>query len=290
MSKHLLNSVILIMLLIILLGGGFYFIQERYNADIIALREEYKVTSDKYEELLIAKQELPEKIKSLEEMKYELENYPIMLMKRENIHRVYQYFEKYDKFGPFFEFNYKISNILEREEVVEANYNLSGVGDYSKLMGFINYLEYSPPLFFIDKLTFKQSKDENAGDIKLDFKGIFSKNTPTGITSSIFTVKTYIGKLSFYNPFSPLILWNLPPNENNLPDVRYNKLLALTENTAYFKSINGEINSVNIGDEVYLGTLNSIDTDQGVAVFFMNYGGIYNKLIRSIYEKPENAR
>ena len=81
MSKHLLNSVILIMFLIILLGGGFYFIQERYNADITILKDEYAKSSAKHEKLLILKLELPEKIKNLEEMKYELENFPIMLMK-----------------------------------------------------------------------------------------------------------------------------------------------------------------------------------------------------------------
>ena len=41
------------------------------------------------------RKELTEIHEPLEEMKYELENFPIMLMKRENIHRVYQYFEKY---------------------------------------------------------------------------------------------------------------------------------------------------------------------------------------------------
>jgi len=278
------------MLLIILLGGGFYFIQERYNADILILKEEYAKSSANYERLLIAQQELPQKAINLEEMKYELENYPIMLMKRENIHRVYQYFEKYDKVGNFFDFKYKINSTIDKEEIIEANYELTGVGSFSKFIGFINYLEYSPPLFFVDKLTFNQSKDELSGDIRLNFKGLFSKNSPKGIENSIFTVKTHIAKLSSYNLFSPLILWGLPPNENNLADVRYNKLLALTENTAYFKTVNGEIVSVNIGDEVYLGKLAAITTKRGEAVFFMDFGGIFKKLTRSIYEKPEYAR
>jgi hypothetical protein len=278
------------MLLIILLGGGFYFIQERYNADIIALKDEFQKSSEKYDRLLEAKKEIPERLKNLEELKYQLENYPIMLMRRENIHRVYSFLEQYDKQGDFFDFTYKISGTSEKEEVVEARYNLTGVGNYTKLIGFINYLEYSPPLFFIDKFSFNQSKDEEMGKINLDFRGLFSKSSPEGIETNIFTVNTYNGARPSYNPFMPLILWSLPPNENNLPDVRYNKLLALTDNTAYFKSINGEINSVNIGDDVYLGKLNSIDTEQGLAVFFMNYGGIYNKLIRRLNEKPENVR
>ena len=256
----------------------------------MALKDEYAKSEETYNKLIISKQELPEKMKNLEEMKYELIHFPIMLMKRENIHRVYQYFEKYDKFGTFFDFKYRINKTIEKEEVIEANYTLTGSGNFSKLIGFINYLEYSPPLFFIDKLTFNQSKDENTGNIKLDFRGLFSKNSPKGIENSIFTVKTHIAKLSSYNYFSPLILWGLPPNENNLADVRYNKLLALTDNTAYFKSVNGEIITVNLGGDVYLGRLAAISTDRGEAVFFMDYGGIFKKLTRSIYEKPEYAR
>ncbi len=290
MSKHLLNSVILIMLLVVILGGGFYFIQEKYNADIVNLKKEYNTKSQKYETLLEAKKEIPNKLKNLEELKYKLENYPIMLMKRENIHRVYSYFEKFDKNGEFFNFKYKINGTSEKKDIIEASYSLVGEGNYAKLVRFINYLEYSPPLFFIDDFSFSQNKKADNGAIKLTFKGLFSKNTPAGIKNNIFNINTVTPQIKDYNPFNPLVLWSLPPNEDNLPDVRYNKLLALRKNTAYFKSINGEINSVKIGDPVYLGKLNSIDTDKGIAVFFMNYGGIHKKLIRSLYEKPDNVR
>ncbi len=290
MSKHLLNSVILIMLLIIISGGGFYFIQERYNADIMALKKEYRTNRERYNKLLEDKKALPRKMTQLENLREELENFPIMLMNKENIHNVYAYLEKYDNTGAFFDFRYKINGIAEKSEVIEAQYTLDGEGDYRKLAGFINYVEYSPPLFFIDELAFTQSQDAKEGKINLKFRGIFSKNSPPGLTNNIFTVATHRSNLIDYNPFNALILWKLPPNDRGLPDVRYNKLLALTENTAYFKSINGEVNSVKIGDKVYLGRLNSIDTEKGIAVFFMNYGGIYKKLIRSINETPQNVK
>jgi len=278
------------MLLIIMSGGGFYFIQERYNADIMALKTEYQANRQRYNKLLEDKKALPEKKKQLENWREELENFPIMLMKKENIHNVYAYLENYDNSGPFFDFRYKINNVVDKQEVIEAHYTLDGSGDYRKLVGFINYIEYSPPLFFIDELAFTQSQDAKEGKINLQFRGLFSKNTPAGLRNNIFTVATHQSNLPGYNPFNTLILWKLPPNDLSLPDVRYNKLLALTENTAYFKSINGEVNSINIGDKVYLGRLNSIDAEKGIAVFFMNYGGIYKKLIRSINETPQNVK
>jgi hypothetical protein len=106
----------------------------------------------------------------------------------------------------------------------------------------------------------------------------------------MFNVETYQDYTAAKNPFLPLVLWDLPPNINNLPDVRYNKLLALTKNTAYFKSVNGEINSVNIGDNVYLGKLTAINENKGEAIFVMNYGGIYEKLIRKLNENLENVK
>lgn len=290
MSKHILNSIILLMLFIILFGGGYYFVQQRYNSDIIEMKKNYTKNTSRYNQLLRDKKELPEKFKQLEQMKYDLENYPIMLMQPANIQNVYSYLEKFDHQGKFFEFKYKISNVGDKNNLIEAEYNLTGSGNYKKLNRFINYIEYSPPLFFIKNLKFKQDKKENKGIIDLTFSGKFSKSIPKDIETNIFNVKTFKDYEKIHNPFQPLVLWNLPANDSNLPDVRYNKLLALTKNTAYFKSVNGDITSVQVGNKVYLGKLSSIDAEKGLAVFVMNYGGIYEKLIRKLDENDNNVK
>ncbi len=290
MSKHILNSIILLMIFIILLGGGFYFIQQKYNTDILKLKKNHSIKTSRYKKLITEKNQLPEKITRLTEMKYTLENYPIMLLKTQNMQRMYSYFEKFDKQGNFFDFKYKMNNQKNKSDVIEGEYNLTGKGNFIKLQQFINYLEYSPPLFFVKNLNYRQNKKENTGTINLTFSGIFSKNSPKGIEKDIFTVKTYKDYIKMKNPFLPLILWNLPINTNNLIDIRNNKLLALTKNTAYFKSVTGEIISIGIGTKVYLGKLNSIDEKKGHAIFIMNYGGIYKKLIRKLNENNKNEK
>lgn len=290
MSKHILNSIILLMLFIIILGGGYYFVQQKYNSKIVNLKKSEEKNTARYLALFNNQKELPEKFNQLEQMKYDLQNYPILLMKPENIQNVYSYFEKFDPRGDFFNFKYKVNNIKNEASLIKVDYNLNGNGNFLKLQNFVNYIEYSPPLFFINNMKFKQNKQEDMGSIEISLTGVFSKNTPDDLDTDVFTVKHFTDYERFSNPFRPLVLWNLPPNINNLPDVRYNKLLALTKNTAYFKSVNGEINSVNIGDNVYLGKLSSIDEQKGHAIFVMNYGGIYEKLIRKLDENDENVK
>lgn len=287
MSKHLLNTIILILVLIIITGGGLYFVHTQYGQKTADLKVKLEEKKQKYDELVSFQKEVEEKKKQLEDLQYQLDNFPTMLINKDYIQQAYLYFEKFDPNGEFFNFNYKINGTNKKNDVTEARYNLRGVGDFAKTNDFINYLEYSPPLFFIDDFTFS-SKGEK-GSINLTIRGIFiDKATDEG--RDLFNINPQRRYGDSYDPFQPLILWELPPNYDDLVDIRDAKLVSLLEsNSAWFKLPGGELVQLEVGDRVYLGRLSSIDLEEGTATFNMNLGGIKETEIKTLNRKVTNA-
>ena len=80
-----------------------------------------------------------------------------------------------------------------------------------------------------------------------------------------------------HNPFYPII-HQLPPNSKDLPDVEKSRLVGISERNIYLVDQNGKVRTLDIGDKVYLGHLESIDTNDKSATFYLNKGGIFDKV------------
>jgi len=289
MSKHVLNTIILLALLIIILIGGLYYVHEKYGEKINDLRSNYRQEKEEYQRLQNFKVEVDQKNKELQELKYQLNNYPTMAINKKYVHQVLLYFEEFDPNGEFFEFNYSVNDIKQSNDMTEAHYSLSGRGRFVQIESFINYLEYSPPLFFIENFSYSANKD-GEGAIKLLIRGIFLDKSQKS-DRNIFNIEPKIHYTKEYNPFDPLIYWDLPPNTQNLPDIRDAKLVSLVSpNTAWLKYRSGSLESIEVGDQVYLGELSSIDIKNGVATFKLNMGGIKKVLEKKLNEKVSDVQ
>ena len=287
-SKHTLNSVVLILLLAIILGGGQFTLHLLYDDDINRLEEEYKSKQDKYINLKNIESTLSKKKKQIERNRFKLENYPVMLMHKDYVQQAYLFIENFDKRGNFFDFNFQINNINNKNNVIIAHYSFSGNGNFRKVHNFINYLEYSKPLFFVTDFSFSNNKESETGQIELGIQGVFTKTPEEDKETDLFSIQPRVNFGHHYNPFNPLIKWQLPPNRRDLPDIRDAQLVALSADQAYFKFGNGKVKPLNVGDQVYLGELIHINNRSKKVTFRMNMGGIYKEITKKLNKKVEN--
>ncbi|MCF7885086.1 MAG: hypothetical protein K9M80_01205 [Candidatus Marinimicrobia bacterium] len=288
MSTHFLNTIVLILIFIIIVIGGVYFTHQKYGEKINNLEKQISNKKSQYQQLKDFREEVEKENKKLENIKYQLNNFPTMLINKKYIHQVLLYFEKFDSKGEFFEFDYKMNNINKKNETTECLYTLSGKGTFTKIENFINYLEYSPPLFFIETFSYTFNKNQE-GTIKLLIKGIFiEKEKSNG--RDIFSINPRKNYGNTYNPFNPLIKWNLPSNEKGLIDIRNARLVSLLKpNTAWVKLSNGQLKQIEVGDDVYLGEMVAVNMEEGSATFNLNMGGIRKTLVKTLNEKVANV-
>jgi len=290
MSKHVLNTIILISLLIIILIGGIFAINRIFGPKISEAEEKLQEKEKEHQRLKNFEVEVANMNQRIEQKRHQLNNFPVMFIDKDFVNQAFLYFERFDRYGEFFKFNYQINDITDKEEYTEATYSLSGEGPFLKLEDFINYLEYSPPAFYIDNFSCSYDKNSKENSIKLLIRGVFiDKAGKSG--RNIFSIQPRKDYPNKYNPFRPLILWNLPPNDENLVDIRDSKLISLVKpDIAWLKLKHGQLKQLEIGDRVYLGKLESIDIDKGTATFRMNMGGILQMLVKSLNEKVANVQ
>lgn len=79
------------------------------------------------------------------------------------------------------------------------------------------------------------------------------------------------------DPFYPIIMESLPPNERGLVDVEQDEFVSIVENKAVFKTGDGYVMRGK-GDDVYLGRIVEVDPRTGKVVARLNKGGIIDQI------------
>ncbi len=146
------------------------------------------------------------------------------------------------------------------------------------------YLNHSPsasrepePRLFVKKgmpLTRESSRE--------GWSVIQAHNTSGWVPSDLITREEYdipyIDKAAdvriHHNAFRPLI-YELPPNTENLVDIAHSRLVGLTENRIYIRDQDDQLTVLKPGDQVYSGWLSRIDQSQGRASFTLDRGGVF---------------
>lgn len=85
------------------------------------------------------------------------------------------------------------------------------------------------------------------------------------------------------NPFYPVIMRDLPPNQHDRVNVEEDRLVSIVGEEARFQR-NGAVRKVSEGDRVYLGRITEVDPKQGRVVVRLNKGGIYDRIVLSLSE------
>ena len=282
MSYAIRNTLVLFIVLLILLGGGWGWLNFQYGDSLSKLDAQLVIKEARVihlETILADYDYMQDKLTSTLRR---WEFYPKVLLQENSIHETYRYLESMSSRRASFDYEFKLSSIENKGDIVYANYQLKGIGRYSNIYRFIQYLENSKPLYKIESLKISRPSGSQSSqgdvDVTLKFKGMFASDEKADLTREGNQFELASANYSSgYDPFKPFILNILPPNTENLLEIERAKVIAIMKGVAYIQGRSGKMKTMRVGDRVYLGVLEKIDLRKREVIFTMNRGGIFEK-------------
>lgn len=277
MSYGLRNTIILLVTLSILGGGAFSYIKFVQEKEINRLSA--KIAADRTN--LAQKQQIsrdyPLVAENLEKAKDILASFDKSLYPKNNSDNIYFYLNQVvgDDLDLFY--NFSFSDSVSQAEYGFINTAVNGGGKYTDFITFINRLENSELLNKVNRVTVAPGLDDEGNSVisfSINLQSYYQKR------SDEFTVElgnTEIKQnpdVSIFNVFQPLILESLPQNLDNLVNVESSRILGITGTRVFLIDQEGVRRTLQIGDKVYLGYLESISTINREVVFNLDMGGI----------------
>ena len=177
----------------------------------------------------------------------------------------------------YFDFNFVDSTAQEQYGIIRSN--LNGYGNFVNVVNFINTIENSQLLNKVTALSIAPPGGNNEGEEISDITFTFTlesyyERIPIQENVSRTNVLTRNEQVSVFNPFYPLIQPTVPPNTDNLVNVEQSRIIGMTASRIFIVDQGGSVQSLTVGDDVYLGSLQSIDINNKSATFNLNKGGI----------------
>ncbi|TFB09543.1 hypothetical protein E3V36_06475 [Candidatus Marinimicrobia bacterium MT.SAG.2] len=282
MSYAIRNTLVLFAVLLLLLGGGWGWLNFQYGDTLSKLDAQLEIKEARviHLETILADYDYMQDKLTTTLQRWEF--YPKVLLQENSIHETYRYLESISSRRASFDYEFKLSSIENKGDIVYANYQLKGIGRYSNIYRFIQYLENSKPLYKIESLKISRPSGSQSSqgdvDVTLKFKGMFASDEKADLTREGNQFELASANYSSgYDPFKPFILNILPPNTENLLEIERAKVIAIMKGVAYIQGRSGEMKTMRVGDRVYLGVLEKIDLRKREVVFTMNRGGIFEK-------------
>jgi len=176
-------------------------------------------------------------------------------------------------------FDYFAVEAYDSNGVRAANYRVVGESRYADLYRFIWHLEHLPRYIRLNTLMLTQITKEPGEEETMDPRRwvmfemhitAFSADRP-GFEEVQYASEETAPEAA-YDPFEPpaVVVATVPPNILELPNVFESKLRAMTPTQIYLTDQKGELKVLQLGDEVYLGHLVDINSDENRAIFDLN--------------------
>lgn len=239
--------------------------------------EELEVTIEQKQDEFNQKASIAEGVPALREQFAEAEafinNYDKTLFGRNHPDEVFRFLSLINTMSQI-DFNFSFSDSTIADNYGEIQSQINGSGSYGRVMNFINGIENSDPVQKINSVEITpvgESSGYREVNFKFNLRSYFDRTdsfdpdrTPGISTRSV---------RSSHNPFYPLIR-NVEPNEEGLVNVEQSRLVGVGNSRIYLLDQEGTMVTLSPDDRVYLGRLETIDIQEGQAVFRLNKGGI----------------
>jgi hypothetical protein len=158
-------------------------------------------------------------------------------------------------------------------------YSLKGEAPFSNLYKFIWYVESGRRLFKVSNLSLRgyEAKSKDTKETKilvlfdLELQAYYSSipelnNAPGVLNSQPLSLAS--------NPFSPLILHEIPPPQANEIEIERSDLKAVIPGKAFIIDQNQKSQTLEEGSKVYLGYVTRILPNEGKIECMLNKGGV----------------
>lgn len=290
MSYAIRNTIVLLLVFVLMAGASWsylhFFQHDQINQMQATLKQkQQKLNSDQR----IANQ-YEHVVNEYAKTKVKLEVYPKMLPSDVKSYNVYDFLDRASRGNAYTDLNFTFLDSTKTKNYGIIHANISGTGYYRYVYNLIHTIEASHPLVKVKRLIVnpyiheekstdahgKESQKVTYQQVSFTFQLDMYYNRIKSATSTDLSV-SHEGVDHVHNPFYPMI-HQIPPNTNDLPNVENCKLVGIGDRVIYLIDQKGKVRRLDIGDKVYLGHLESIDTNDKSATFYLNKGGIFDKV------------
>lgn len=274
MSYSLRNTILLAITLIMIIGGSAAWLY----------LNEYQVLKDRQEELERQSRELTrlnadvsrfdETFERNDFLNHSIDNYPKSLLPNNKLSLLYEYARRADPGSVFM--NFSFTDSTQVNEYGYINFAVDGAIDFRQLRNFILTLEAASPLVKVNTVQIRptnNTEDLNEVGFRITAAAYYDR---TGRESEFEFASARTATIT-RNPFFPLV-HDVPTNEHNRIDVERSRLTALGDRFIYLIDQNGQLQRLGIRDRVHLGYLESISINEQSATFYLNKGGLVERL------------
>ena len=285
MKYSIRNTLILIFTLSLMVGGGWLYVQNKFNDDIEAAIIEQEQLAIELEEVELAAEFFEETQAHFNQALYVRLNHPKELFPTHNSSHFYNYLQELNRGISFTNLNFAFRDSVRNSDHGIVNVEIRGEGRYENLVNYLYRIEYSRPLVKLQSVQLENITNYERLD-RVNFQINLGAYYRRGQWSNYIAQLQSAGPLGniTHNPYFPLI-HEVPPNDDNLPEVENSRLVVLTGNRAHIVDQTGSLIRLNIGDRVYLGRLSEINLDRGEAVFQLNRGGIRDRVTLALRQE-----
>jgi len=274
MSYSLRNTILLAVTLTLFLLAGGLWLYFAYYSPISHKNAAFERNEVQLASLQSEAQRFPETFEMYNELNYKLENFPKTFFPDHRLSNLYNYLNVADRGFVFMNFDYADST--SHGEYGRIRFNVDGVSDYRQLRDFIYTLEGSGPIVRINNLQVRPtSNSENLHEVgfRLQVEAFYSR---TDRVVEMQQASLITGEHP-RNPFFPLV-HNPKANENNMIEPERSRLQAISHDTIFIYDQNNQLKRLRLHDRVHLGYLERISADNQEATFYLNKGGIVERV------------
>ncbi len=278
MKHSIRNTIILALTLILMVAGGWFALDYLYSDQIEELEEQRVQREQEYNAIAETAALYEETLSELNRQYYIRDNHPKELFDNHRSGRVYDYIRQLNDGISFTNFNYSIRDSVIHDYHGVVTVLLRGEGEYRNLNNFVHRIEHSSAIMHIQSLQISNITDLGRLS-RVTFEMVLQLyyNRDDRLEwQPRMVMAPPIGNIG-HNAFYPLI-HPVPPNERGLVDVDASRLVGITSQFILIRDQNGQMKRLTVGDSVYLGTLQLIDTDRQEAIFNLNRGGIFDRV------------
>jgi hypothetical protein len=276
MSFAIRNSIILLVVLAAINAGGWGYMYITQIQNIDKLQNDLAVENQtlvKYRAIVNQYDNTYKKYKAADN---KLKNYYKILPSPLDADDIYGFLSRISTNNAYTDINFTLidSTIHNNYGVIKVGIN--GKGYYGYLYNLLHSIENSKPINKVNKLIIEPVSSGGENKVHFTFELDSYYNRTADFKNTSLTINRNYNEDNF-NPFYPLIR-SIEPNTKKLPNIDESRLISVSKEVAYLVDQNGKIRNVKIGDEVYLGSLQSINMENKTATFYLNKGGIIDKI------------
>lgn len=278
MKHSIRNTLILAATLILMLGGGWLYLNYHYTPQIEELEERKQEREQEYDGYAATAAMYEETLMELNRQYYIRDNHPKELFHNHRSGRVFDYIRQLNEGISFTNFNYSIRDSVTHGEYGVVTVLLRGEGEYRNLNNFVHRIEHSSAIMHIESLQISNITDLgrlSRVTFEMVLQLYYNRDDRLDWQPRMVMADA-IGNIG-HNPFFPLI-HPVPPNERDLVDIDESRLVGITSQFILLRDQGGQLKRLTVGDQVYLGSLQRIDTERQEAIFNLNRGGIFDRV------------